>query len=420
MILRAAYVLTPQLQAVAGCAVRVRGERIVELGSPRDVQGDTSIDLGDALLLPGLVNAHAHLELSHLAGQVPPAGSLVDWLQRLLPRLRQTPPDASEVSAGIEAGLDTALRSGTTLIGDITRSPATTRATIARVARRPRVVSFGEVIALGTLRDQLAPALTAAADAPPGDAPDLAIGISPHAPYTVEPDALQACAERARTAGLPLCVHAAESEDELRFTREGRGPLREFLEAAGTWDDRVPTPGCSPIELLERCGVLGPRTLLAHCNYLSETDIERIAKSRASVVYCPRTHAAFGHARHPVAELRARGVPVCLGTDSLASNPSLNMLEELKFLRASRPDLPPADLLAMATAGESLGPDGPLQFSQGPAGGGIEPGRRADLIALAIPYSTSWKNAIEAALADPRLLFVMHHGRIVRSPTQPE
>ncbi|HRX85500.1 MAG TPA: amidohydrolase family protein [Phycisphaerae bacterium] len=414
MILRAAYVLNLKFQPMPNWAVRVHKNGIVEVGPAKRIQGETTTDLGDVLLIPGLVNAHAHLELGHLAGKVPPEGGLVDWLGRLLPRLRDVPPDAPEVAEAIEAGLAAALHSGTTLIGDITRSPETSRAAISSLARRPKVVSFGEVIALGTLRDRLAPALDAAT-APPPEAVNLEIGISPHAPYTVEPEGLKACAERARAADLPLCIHAAESKEELQFTREGRGPLRDFLEAAGVWDERAPVPGCSPIELLERCGVLGPRTLLAHCNYLSDTDMELIAKSRSSVVYCPRTHAAFGHPRHPVAELQARKIRVCLGTDSLASNPSLSMLEELRFLRDVRPDIEPTALLDMATIEGTVAVEGLVLSRARPIGGILGGGYRADLAALAIPHGTTWKNAIEHALDEMRLMFVMQGGRVVRS-----
>jgi len=409
MIFRAAHVLDQRLQVQPDWAVHVTGERITGVGPAREFHGETCIDLGDALLMPALVNAHTHLELGFLAGKVPPQGRLADWLSRLLPQLRAATLDSSQTQACIEASLDAALHSGTTLIGDITRAPRNSRAAIAAVPRRPAVRSFGEVISIGTLRDQLDPQLGDAAEMPPGGE-RLAIGISPHAPYTVEPEALAACAARARAADLPLCIHAAESEDELRFTQEGRGPLRDFLEASGVWDERVPVPGCRPIEMLDRCGALGPKTLLAHCNYLSDADLEIIAKSRARVVYCPRTHAAFGHPPHPVDRLMACKVIVCLGTDSLASNPSMSILEELQYLHRARPDLDPRALLGMATIGGALAL-GPVQH---PDSGVLCPGARADLIALGVPDQTRLKAVPEEVLVGASLKFVMLGGKIVR------
>jgi cytosine/adenosine deaminase-related metal-dependent hydrolase len=393
MILRAAYVLDEKFRAQPNWAVRVVGDRIAEVGPAHRFSGDSEIDLADVLLMPGLVNAHTHLELGFLDGKVPPGNSLADWLSRLVPYLRDVPRDAPEIAAGIEAGLESALRSGTTLLGDITRAPQTTRATIAAVPRRPAMVSFGEVIAIGALRGLIDLQLNAATARLP-NIEALAIGISTHAPYTVEPDLLASCAARARADNLPLCIHAAESEEEILFIREGRGPLRDFLETAGVWDDHVPIPGCSPIELLERCGALGPQTLLAHCNYLSDTDLDIIAKSGASVVHCPRTHAAFGHPRHPFAELQARGVNVCLGTDSLASNPSLSMLEEARFLHRARRDVAPGAIFQMATT------CGARALDVADHTGRISANHCADLIAAQLPIGTKHANALEHVLAN--------------------
>jgi len=375
MIYRAAHVLDADLHVRTDWAVRVAGRNIVETGPATAIRGKYGVDLGDVLLMPGWVNAHTHLELGFLRDSVPPSADFADWLRRLLARLRAVPDAMPEVDACVRAGLGASRRAGTTLLGDITRNPAETRGVIASVRDRPAALSFGEVIAVGGLRDRLEQRIAAALAAGHA-ADDLVIGVSPHAPYTVGPDAMRACVQQARVRGLRVCIHAAESEQEVLFTSAGRGPLRDFLAELGLWDQRVPVAGCRPVELLDRCAALGPGTLLAHCNYVTDAEIERLAESRTSVVYCPRTHAAFGHAPHRFVEMLQRGVNVCLGTDSLASNPSLSVGEELAHLRRVHLGLDPAILVRMGTV------NGAIALGLADTTGVVRPGRRADLIAL--------------------------------------
>jgi cytosine/adenosine deaminase-related metal-dependent hydrolase len=186
----------------------------------------------------------------------------------------------------------------------------------------------------------------------------------------------------------PLCIHLAESRDEDAFTRHGAGPFAELGRQLGIWDEGVPISGCSPVELAFRTGVLTRRTVIAHGNYLTESDIELIAESGASVAYCPRTHAAFEHKPHPFRRLLASGVNVCIGTDSLASNPSLSVLDELRFMSKRDPDFPREALLAMGTlhGAEAIGFADEL--------GSISPGKCADLAVIPIESTTTGWSAI--------------------------
>lgn len=407
MIYRAAHVLDAELRIRTDWAVRVAGRNIVETGPATGFRGEGGIDLGDVLLMPGWVNAHTHLELGFLRGSVPPSADFADWLRRLLARLRAVPGEIPEVDACVRAGLDASRRAGTTLLGDITRNPVQTRRVIASVGDRPAALSFGEVIAVGGLRDRLEQRITAALAAGHA-ADDLAVGVSPHAPYTVEPDAIRACVQQAQARGLRVCIHAAESEQEVLFTCAGRGPLRDFLTELGLWDQRVPVAGCRPVELLDRCAALGPGTLLAHCNYVTDAEIERLAESRTSVVYCPRTHAAFGHAPHRFVEMLARGVNVCLGTDSLASNPSLSVGEEVAYLGRAHPGLDPAMLVRMGTV------NGAIALGLGETAGVVTPGRRADLIALGPAPARSRLDLEYVISADVRVQAVIRGEELYR------
>lgn len=357
---------------IEDAAVEIRRGIIMAVG-PAGGVGQPVTDLGDVVLLPGFVNAHTHLELSRLAGRVPTEGGFVDWIGRLTAAI-QTWADAEPVIAGsIRAGVRQSLAAGVTAVGDITRRPLLTRPVLRDGLLR--VVSFGEVIALGSLRKRLAARLADAADCSCASE-RMRIGVSPHSPYTVEPEGLRACVRRAEESALPLCIHLAETPEEAAFTQRHEGPLREALKRAGVWDDRVPCPGQSPVELAAASGVLRGTTILAHVNYASDDEILRIAGSGAHVAYCPRTHRAFGHPPHRFRDMLAAGINVCVGTDSLASNPSLSVLDELRFLRGEHPDVSAETLIGLGTM------NGAQALGWADRIGSLTPGKDADLVAV--------------------------------------
>ena len=425
MIAKARFVVPVNSPVIENGAITFEEGRIVSIGSAGELTGKPIIDYGDAVILPGFVNAHTHLELSLLNGRVPPTPDFIDWLRRLIavrstdlhtePRssVRATPngastvgvrsPAATDPSCGdafaadyvaraVRQGIAESVSSGVTTIGDITARPRWTRPVLAQSA--VRAVSFGEVIGIGKGRTGLTDRLESAAciehqtDA-------MRIGISPHAPYTVEPDGLRACAERARQIDAVLCIHVAETRDEEAFTRDRTGPLSEFLRELGVWDDEIPASALTPVELCATTGLLGPSTLLAHANYVSDADMATIASTGASVAYCPRTHAAFGHAPHRFRDMLQAGVNVCLGTDSLASNPSLSILDELRFLRTPCRDVASIDLLSMATIRGACA----LGFSE--LIGSLTAGKAADFVVIPLTPSNnvSWEEVLESELA---------------------
>jgi len=376
MILRARYIQAARGQTIEDGAVRIESGKIVEAGPAPAVSGPPTDDLGDSLLLPGFVNAHTHLELTHLAGRVPPRGNFVDWMSRLVKAMRVEGDEEQGVRDAVQRGRTLSLQAGVTTVGDITRLPAITRPVLADGPLR--VLSFGEVIAVGALRHRLGDRLAAATD-PSARSAFLEVGISPHAPYTLEPDGMRACASRAAACGLRMSMHLAETPEEALFTVRLTGPVRSFFKRHGVWDRRVPCPHLPPVEYAATAGVLGAETVLVHVNYVSDEEIDRIAASGAHVAYCPRTHEAFGHPPHSFRRMLDRGVNVCVGTDSLASNPSLSVLEELRFLRGRHPDMPAAVLIEMGTvrAARALGMD-----AQPRRVGAIAPGFWADLTVI--------------------------------------
>jgi cytosine/adenosine deaminase-related metal-dependent hydrolase len=322
------------------------------------------LDLGDAAVLPGLVNAHTHLDLSGMRGLAPPTPDFTDWLKQVIAYRRLRAPE--QVQDNIRTGLAECLRFGTTLLGDISGDGGSWGA----LAEAPlRAVVFREF--LGLAKDRASGAWErldrwlASRTATPTCRP----GASPHAPYSVRSSLFFAAATR----GVPVAVHLAETAEELELLQLRRGPFVPFLRDLGVYDpDGLAEDADHVLRLLNG---LSP-TLIVHGNFLSPA---AAIPANARIVYCPRTHAAFGHPPHPFREFLARGMRVAVGTDSLASNPDLDVLAEIRFLRRLYPDVPGAVLLRMATlsGAEALG--------WADEAGSLAPGKSADLVVVPLP-----------------------------------
>jgi cytosine/adenosine deaminase-related metal-dependent hydrolase len=374
----AAHVLPVTSPSLADGWVDVHAGRVVALGGPTTPAPpvDARVDLGQVVLLPALVNAHTHLELSHLRGHVPPAQRFVDWVTTLL-----AAREASEAPAvdAITAAIDEAMRSGTGAFGDI----GNTDAAVAPL-RRSGVDAwhFHEVLGFrGGRGTRKAEDAWAAADARVAAGPTgrLRFGVAPHAPYSTAPDLIAGVV--AGLHGHPTrrsSLHLAESPEELQLLADGTGPWRTMLEAFGTWDPAWPVPACTPVAYLERIGALHARLLIVHGTQLTPQDLRRLASTGATLVLCPRSNAWVGVGAPPVAAACAAGVRLAVGTDSLASVADLNLFEELAALRRLAPAVPASRLMHAATQGgaEALGFDHL---------GAIEPGRSARLLAVRVP-----------------------------------
>lgn len=387
MMLKSRYVVPVDGPVIENGGVVIREGRIAAVGRAADLHASPVIDHGDAVICPGFINAHTHLELTLLAGKIPPSPDFVDWLKRLIGLLAAQPATLENVAEAVNLGIAQSLAAGVTSIGDITRRPAWSRGPLG--GSPIRAVSFGEVIAMGRGRIQLRERLEAAASIE-CQTNRLHIGISPHSPYTVEPDGLRACADRGRRMNAPLCIHLAETAEEALFTQSRSGRFAEFLQEMGIGDEDIPTSGCTPVELCRATGGLGRRTIVAHGNYVSDADIAIIADSGASVAYCPRTHHAFGHPPHPFREMLRAGINVCIGTDSLASNPSLSILDELRFLHERHPDVATHELMAMGTIG------GAAALGYADECGSLTVGKAADIVVIPLENGNQWDSFLES------------------------
>ncbi len=339
--------------------VAVAGDKIVAVEPHGRLAAD--LDLGDAAVLPGLVNAHTHLDLSGLWDLAPPNQDFTDWLRRIISHRRARTPE--QVHTDIKAGLAECLRFGTTLLGDIsgdggswdTLAEAPVRAVVFReFLGLPKDRASGAWERLdGWLASRIA-------------TPTLRSGASPHSPYSVRSSLFFAAAAR----GVPVAVHLAETAAEQELLVLRRGPFVSFLQDLGVWDPEGLAEDTDHV--LRLLNGLAP-TLIVHGNFLNPA---AAIPPNAILVYCPRTHAFFGHPPHPFREFLARGVRVAVGTDSLASNPDLDVLAEIRFLHQCYPDVPGSTLLRMATlsGAEALG--------WADETGSLAPGKSADLVVV--------------------------------------
>ena len=320
--------------------VTIEDGMVVGIASGRLVP---SIDLGDVALIPGLVNAHTHLEFSLIETPIPTNQRFTDWIRCVVGH-RRSHPDSTR--AAIRAGMDETIRSGTTLVGDI--------ATTGWGADDYLAVGFRGVVyqeLLGLTEERIASQLDVAQarckDSESFSASFL-LGLSPHAPYSVHPTLFQSSVETASHSAVPVAMHLAETQAELELLADGTGEFREMLSDFGLWRERLFGGSC-PMDYLSVLAK-SPRSLVVHGNYLNEMELQFLARQPAmTLVYCPRTHAAFGHRPHPWRRLLELGGSVAIGTDSRASNPDLSLFAELQFLATLEPDLSHLELLRLGT-----------------------------------------------------------------------
>lgn len=382
----------------------MQGNRIAWCGSWADRPTDTgkagaTLDLGDHLLMPGLINAHCHLDYTGMAGHLPPPRLFTDWVKALV-ALKASWTER-EFAESWRQGAAMLVRSGTTTVADVEAMPELLPA--AWQATPLRVFSFRELIHLKP--DPGAGDLVRQASSHLASLPGATgrVGLSPHAPYSTTADLLEAAADSARRHHWRLMTHVAESEEEFEMFMYRHGPMFEWLK---NQRDMADCGLGSPIQHLERRGYLDDNLIAVHVNHLWRQDSGLLGRNQVSVVHCPRSHDYFRHLKFPREELLSAGVNICLGTDSLASvRPAgpepiaLDMFAEMQALQAGSPALSPESILRMATvnAAKALGRENDL--------GWLGPGAIADLIAL--PFT--------GPVADPYAAAIHHRGPVAAS-----
>ena len=365
-----------------GGVVRVEGGVIAQITSG----GSADFDVPNTLLTPGLVNAHTHLELSFLRGKLPPNSDFVDWL-KAVKELRDGADERCLAVSAAEGAAEATLYA-TTLIVDHTATNVWRKAALPPI----RLVIAQELVS----RTQSAFCDCATRL--------VRFALAPHSPYRIPGSRLLEALRLARQNRLLISIHAAEHPAEIRFLKDGSGPLRRLLLSFGIDLSDFHPPQQTPIAYLHSLGLLTPRTLLIHANYISDEETELLKRSGAAVVYCPRSHQFFSHPPHPAPRLLAENIPLLFGTDSLASCPNLNLLEDLAVAhRLCR--IAPETLLKCATSTAAA------FIWNTPLLGHIRKGAPADIAAFKL-HTTNYP--LNALLSDaPQPFLVCCSGKIV-------
>ncbi len=377
VIYSASWLINPDAPPVAGGALLVRNGIIVETGALNVLRSRHSapvVDYPDSALLPGFVNAHTHLELSHFPSWLHNSPidyaprSFVEWIIQLIKIKRGLTND--DHLSSVKEGIRICLESGTTSIGEVVSNPALAEEYYrSPLAGRLYFELLGQES--GLFRHKLAAAMAVVLSEEPQN---LHSGFSPHSPYTIAVEHLATIRETAVAHSQPLAIHLSESRSEVDFVFDGSGDLASTFFPFVGWGQFLGNPHrCSSTELMQRHGLLTPTTVAVHCVHVSKSDVDIIKKSGAHIALCPRSNDLLDVGRAPVALFKKAGIPLALGTDSLASNNSLSMWDELRSALEIFPDdLTELDLFRMVTTG------GAAALGITAVCGSLDAGKRAD------------------------------------------
>ena len=380
MIIRARTVVPMLGEPIDDGAVVIEGDKIVGVGAFAEIRKTFAgevIDLGERVLLPGLINAHCHLDYTVLRGKIPQQSSFADWIQAInTEKAKLTEQDYID---SIKDGFAEAARFGTTTIANLTALPK-----LAGAIDEPiRTWWFGELIDVRK-PDQ--------ADSIVDEAAELLKskrnwGLGPHAPFTASPRLYARCEEIARNEDIQLTTHLAESREEMQMFRDANGPAFDFLQDIGR-----PMEDCgreTPFSLFRRTRTLDEHWIIAHLNELHASDLDLLATTpKFHIAHSPRSHRYFGHSRFAFEQLRDRGFNICLGTDSLASNMDLSLFAEMREFLRKNSAVSPREALEMATV------NGAAALGQRDRLGCLRAGAFADLIALPITTGDVFANIV--------------------------
>lgn len=354
---RAGWLICDSETLIENGCVQVHHGRIIYSGVFRpDLEGQVH-DHGPGLLIPALVNAHTHLELSALKGQVDTGQGFGAWVKELLARREQTPMDT--LIQGGRDGIRELIHSGTLVVGDVSTLGISTgsiqESDLSGVVFQEYL---GNAIPDTDFRN---------------DQGGIYLSLAGHAPHTSSPELLCSLKKQCRAKDRPFSIHLSESIEEMEFMTTGKGNWAEFLSYRGIDFSSWGIPCQSPITHLDRLGLLDDRTLCVHVIRADDHDLDLIRQNNAWVCLCPRSNDRLHQTLPPVKKMQAKGLSLCLGTDSLASTPTLRLQDEMAFLAAHIPGLDPKEIFRMATE------NGARALNLGKTFGRLEPGMSGTL-----------------------------------------
>lgn len=402
MLIRARHVLPVCAPPIDDGALLLREGRVAAIGTWTDLRRETAgvevVDLGEQALLPGLINAHCHLDYSGMRGAILPPESFSAWIGRINALKRELTDD--DYLQAIQDGFAQCLRAGTTSLVNIEAFPELMPRLPAPTLRTWWCYELIDIRLRIATDDVIRGALSFFQERPGWLG---GFGLSPHAPYTASAELYRLARAAGRVHGMPITTHLGESMDEHEMFLHARGPLHDFLAGLGRPMDDCGQNRSALTVLFER-EAIGPDCLVAHLNLLTARDEELLSPGAPlhglSVVHCPSSHAYFRHPEFPFDRLRALGANLCLGTDSLASAASLDLRAELRLFASHHPELSPAELLDLITRH----PAAALQ--QAGRLGCLAPGAQADLLAVPVELGDDPLETIVRSAVPPSAVWV--------------
>lgn len=400
MLIRSSQIITMDKgdSPFAG-AVRTEGNRILEAG-PNLIakQGEEIIELEDSVLMPGLINAHCHLDYTSFKGSISPGKSFSEWIKHINALKRSFGNE--DYLTSIEKGFDMLKRSGCTTVLNIEAFPEL----LPHLPAPPiRTWWFLELIDLRKKHASEETMLGALNFFEEHLEWLGGFGLSPHAPYTASVELFRITKQVSESLNMPFTTHIAESIEEQEMFLYGQGPMYEFLKEIGR--EMEDCGQGSALSHLMEFGLLTSRCLAVHMNYLQEYDWPAIERQPLNVVHCPLCHEYFGHTRFPLERLEEVGCNISLGTDSLASNYTLDMRREMQHAATSYPGRTAKSWIEMVTThpAKALNKHGEL--------GVLKENALADIVAFPCPEDTDPYEAVICSQGDAS--FVMVNGKVI-------
>lgn len=395
MILRARLILPVTAPPIEDGAVFIDGHRIRAVLPFADLPGTAQkkiVDLGDVILLPGLINAHCHLDYTDMAGQLPPPKTFTDWIAAIT--AMKAAWSYSDFAHSWLHGAQQLLKTGTTTVGDIEILPELL--TEVWDSTPLRVISFLEMTGIKSRRPPREILTEALKNIQSLRHPRQRAALSPHAPYSTRPELLQLTARISRQRKIPVSIHVSESIQEFEMFQSAHGRMHDWLKRNDR--DNSDCGHGSPVAHLARNRLLGEHVLAIHVNYLARGDATLLAKNRTHVVHCPRSHDYFKHTPFERERLANAGVNICLGTDSLATirktgraKPELDLFAEMRMLASRDKNISAREIVQMATVNgaRALGLSGQV--------GELAKNTCADVIAIPYRGKTAgiWEAVVE-------------------------
>jgi cytosine/adenosine deaminase-related metal-dependent hydrolase len=403
MILSSSQLITVQgIAPINNGAIAINQGTILAVGPAERIikkyPGHRVVHLENSVLLPGLVNLHTHLELPPLLDIIR-AKTFSDWVLNLIKKKKEL--TAGDYAIAATQNIKTLIHTGTTTVAEICTQ------NVSHVLLKQsglRAVIFHEVISMNPLSP--VPRIASLVSRPSSQL--LETGISPHAPHTVSERVLREIKKIALKKNLRLCMHVAESKDETRLLQGKKSGFEKLYKAAG-WDRSWAPSADSPFEYLHELGLLGPRFLAVHAVQVTDQDICLIKKSSVPIAHCPRSNRETGVGKMPLKKYFDAGISVGIGTDSLASSPSLNMWDEMRYaLRIHQRDgITAQDIVTLSTIG------GAKALDMNRDTGSLEPGKRADIIAVPLPGKNTGDIYSDLLRETKSCIMTMVDGKIV-------